>query len=290
MNPVRSRSPQGDRSTLVSERAASNGMNSKAQIMATIGPATESRETICKMIEQGMAIARLNFSWGTHAEHAGYIKNIREAAKEYEKIIPIVQDLSGPRIQDQAGHRFNAEMPGILTDKDLVDLKFGIKQNIDYVAMSFIGSAKDIFKLREKMAEFGKIIPIIAKVEREIGVLNIDEIIKASDAVMVARGDLGNEIPLEQIPFVQKDMVAKCKLKGKPAIVATEMMLSMMKSPTPVRSDVTDVAYAILNGADCVMLSEETAIGKYPVETVGMIQKIIIEAERHTENFKINSL
>src|SRR4029077_3317433 len=112
-------------------------MNSKAQIMATIGPATADKEIIRKMIDGGMDIARLNFSWGTHEEHADYIKNIRQMAKECGRVIPILQDLSGPRIQDQAGHRFDAEMPGVITEKDLVDLKFGIEQIVDYVAMSF---------------------------------------------------------------------------------------------------------------------------------------------------------
>jgi len=264
-------------------------MNSKAQIMATIGPATKEKEIVRKMIKAGMDIARLNFSWGTHEEHAGYIKNIREAAKESSRKIPIVQDLSGPRIQDQVGHRFNAEMPGILPEKDLIDLKFGLEQGVDYVAMSFVGSANDVLKLKGHMQELGKTIPIIAKIEREIGVKNLDEIIAVSDAVMVARGDLGNEVPLEQIPFVQKDMVEKCKQAGKPVIMATEIMLSMMERLTPVRSDVTDVAYAILNGSDVVMLSEETAIGKYPLETVMMMDKIIVEAEKHSD-FKINSL
>lgn len=265
-------------------------MNSKAQILATIGPATANKEIISKMINAGMDVARLNFSWGTHEEHAGYIKNIRETAQEFGRKIPIVQDLSGPRIQDQAGHRFDAEMSGILTDKDLDDLKFGVEQDVDYVAMSFVGSAKDILKLKEHMKHLGKIIPIIAKVEREIGVKNLDEIIEISEGVMVARGDLGNEIPLEQIPFVQKDIVERCKKAGKSVIVATEMMTSMMHKSIPVRSDVTDVAYAILNGADVVMLSEETAIGKYPVETVTMMNKVMSEAEKHLGNLKINNL
>src|SRR3989338_184410 len=225
-------------------------MNSKAQIMATIGPSTKDKETIQKMIEAGLDIARLNFSWGTHKEHAGYIKNIREMTKICGKKVPIVQDLAGPRIQDQSGHRFDAEMSGILTEKDLLDLQFGIEEGVDYVAMSFVGSAKDISKLQDKMKKFGKVIPIIAKIEREIGIINIDEIIKTADSIMVARGDLGNEIPLEQIPFVQKDIVSRCKIAGKPVIVATEMMLSMMNNPTPNRADVTDIAYAILNGAD----------------------------------------
>ncbi len=256
-------------------------MNFKAQIMATIGPATKDKVVIRKIIEAGMDVARLNFSWGTHAEHSDYIKNVREMAKACGKNITIVQDLSGPRIQDQAGHRFDAEIPGILTDKDLADLKFGIENKVDYIAMSFVGSANDVIKLRTEIKKLGAATPIIAKIEREIGIKNLDEIIKTADSIMVARGDLGNEVPLEQIPFIQKNIVEKCKLAGKPVIVATEMMLSMTKSSVPTRADVTDVAYAIMNGADVVMLSEETAIGKYPVETVTMMQKIIIETGKH---------
>ncbi len=259
-------------------------MNSKTQIMATIGPATKDKVIIRKMIDAGMDIARLNFSWGTHAEHSDYITNVREMAKACDKKITIVQDLSGPRIQDQAGHRFDAEIPGILTDKDLADLKFGIENKVDYVAMSFVGSANDVLKLRGEMKKFGVSIPIIAKIEREIGVKNLDEIIKTVDSIMVARGDLGNEVPLEQIPFIQKNIVERCKLAGKPVIVATEMMLSMTTSPLPTRADVTDVAYAVMNGADVVMLSEETAIGKFPVETVTMMEKIIIETGKHLHN------
>jgi len=265
-------------------------MNSKAQIMATIGPATQSKEIIKKMIDKGMNITRLNSSWGTYKEHAGYVKNIKEAREEVGKNIPIVLDLSGPRIQEIEGHKFNVEALKIITDKDLADLKFGIEQNVDYVAMSFVGRKEDVLELREKMKEFGKVVPIIAKIERKVAVLNIDEIIKVSDAIMIARGDLGNEVPLEQIPFIEEDILKKCKKEKKPVIVATQIMESMMKNPQPTRAEITDIAYAILNGADILMLSEETAIGKYPLESVMMMERGIIEAEKHLENIKINSL
>lgn len=265
-------------------------MPSKAQIIATIGPATKGKEIMKEMMTHQMDAVRLNFSFGTHEEHASYIKNIREDAKEAGKRIPIIQDLSGPRLQEKTGHEFNQQAQEIITEKDLDDLKFGIEQNVDYVAMSFVGSAEDILKLREKMRKFGQVIPIIAKIERKIALDNIDEIIKTADAIMIARGDLGNEIPLEQIPFVEKDIIEKCKKAGKPVIVATQMMLSMTENLLPTRAEVTDVAYAIINGADAVMLSEESATGHHPLEAVEMMEKGIIEAEKHLKDIKINPL
>jgi len=266
-------------------------MVSKAQIIATIGPASKDKEIIKEMILHQADAFRLNFSWGTHADHAGYIKSIREEAGIVGRKIPIIQDLSGPRIQEKVGHEFNQEAQEVITEKDLADLKFGLEQGVDYIAMSFVGDANDILKLREDMKNLGKIVPIIAKIERKVAVDNIDEIIKVADAIMVARGDLGNEIPLEQIPFVEKDIIVKCKTAGKPVIVATQMMLSMTENILPTRAEVTDVAYAIINGADAVMLSEESASGKHPLEAVEMMEKGIIEAEKHLpSDFKISSL
>lgn len=265
--------------------------NSKAQIIATIGPASGGKEIIKEMISRQMDAVRLNFSWGTHAEHAGYIKNVREEAKELGKRIPIIEDLSGPRLQEKIGHEFNPSAREIITEKDLTDLKFGLEQGVDYVAMSFVGGAEDILELRKKMQELGKVVPIIAKIERKVALDHIEEIIKVADAIMIARGDLGNEIPLEQIPFIEKDIIEKCKRSGKPVIVATQMMLSMTENPLPTRAEVTDVAYAILNGADAVMLSEESASGKHPLEAVEMMEKGILEAEKHLpSNFKVNLL
>lgn len=265
-------------------------MPSKAQIVVTIGPATKGKEIIKEMIKHQMDAVRLNFSWGTHEEHAGYIKNVRDDAKEAGKRIPIIQDLSGPRVQEKTGHEFNQEAREIITEKDLADLKFGIEQNVDYVAMSFVGNAQDILKLRDEMKKNGKIIPIIAKIERKIALDNIDEIIKTADAIMIARGDLGNEIPLEQIPFIEKDIIEKCKKAKKPVIVATQMMFSMTENPLPTRAEVTDVAYAIINGADAVMLSEESATGHHPLEAVEMMERGILEAERHLKKVEINPL
>ena len=156
--------------------------------------------------------------------------------------------------------------------------------------MSYVGTAKDVNYLRQKMTAFGPVKPIIAKIEREIAVKNLDSIIKAADAIMIARGDLANEIPIEEIPFIEKKILEKCKKIGKPVITATQMMLSMVSNPLPTRAEATDVAYAIVNGSDGVMLSEETAIGKYPVETIIIMEKIVRAAEKHLGKFIINKL
>lgn len=254
--------------------------NSRSQIVATIGPASKDINILEQMINHKMDVARLNFSWGTHEEHAQYIKDIRMLADKIGRNIPIIQDLSGPRIQEGSGHTYNQDID-VITDKDLSDLKFGIEQGVDYVALSFVGSSSDIKKLRSHMQEMGKIIPIIAKIERKIAIENLDEIIDEADAVMVARGDLGSELPIETIPFAQQDIIKRCNTAGKPVIVATQMMLSMKDNPEPTRAEVTDVAFAIIEGADAVMLSEESANGKYPIEAVTIMEKIIKESEKY---------
>ncbi len=264
--------------------------HSKAQIVATIGPASFDKEIMKKMIDAQMDVARLNFSWGKYEEHALCVKNIREASAEAGRRIPIIADLSGPRIQEEKGHEFNKSAVEVITDKDLKDLEFALSQDVDYIAMSFVGGASDIIKLREDMKKDGKVIPIIAKIERKIAVEKIDEIIAVTDAIMVARGDMGNEVPLEEIPFIEKDIIERCKKAGKPVIVATQMMFTMKDNPTPTRAEVTDVTYAVTSGADAVMLSEETANGKYPVETVAMMERINVDSEEHFKNIKINQL
>lgn len=263
-------------------------MASATKVVATIGPASSEKKIISEMIKHHMDIARLNFSWGTHEWHAGIIKNIREAAKENNLTIPIIQDLSGPRVQEGSEHRFGGEEgEEVITEKDKSDLAFGIEQGVEYVALSFVGSAKDVIELKQLIKEGGGNQKVISKVERKMAVDNLDEIIKESDGIMVARGDLGNEFPLEKIPFVQHYIISECKKADKMVIVATQMLLSMVESPTPTRAEVSDVAYAILDGADGVMLSEESAKGKYPVEAVLMMEKIALVAEQHIDTTKI---
>lgn len=264
-------------------------MKNHAQIVATIGPATKDKEILLAVARQ-IDAARLNFSWGTHEDHAGYIKEIREEAKRAGRKILIIQDLSGPRIQEGAGHEFDENAVSDITEQDIRDLRFGTEQGVDMVAMSYVGSANDIKKLRGEIEKCCKMVPIIAKIERKSALKNIDEIIAVADAIMVARGDLGNEIALEKIPFVEREIIAKCKAAGKPVIVATQMLLSMTEHPFPTRAEVTDVAFAILSCADAVMLSEETASGKFPVEAVTMMEKIIVETTKHLQNPIFNEL
>ena len=260
-----------------------------AQIVATIGPATQHKDILLAVVRQADAI-RINFSWGTRDEHAENIRLIREEAKQADRKILIIQDLSGPRIQEKDGHEFDENALSDITPQDIIDLKFGTEQNVDMVAMSYVGNASDIHKLREEIQKCCKMVPIIAKIERKTAVDKVDEIIAAADAIMVARGDLGNEIALEKIPFVEREIINKCKLAGKPVIVATQMLLSMTENSKPTRAEVTDVAFALLSGADAVMLSEETASGKYPVEAVAMMEKIIVETTAHLPNPVFNEL
>lgn len=256
-------------------------LSSKAQIIATIGPASADKKIFTELIKHQVDVVRLNFSWGNPEEKEDQIKLTRDTEKELGKKIIIIQDLPGPRVQEKNGHTYAETKETYLTDRDKEYIKFGVTMNIDYAALSFVGSARDIQEGRDFIKKCGGTQKIIAKIERKQAVENLDEIIQASDAIMVARGDLGKEYPLEQIPFVQALIIKKCNKAKKPVITATEMMMSMVHHKIPTRADVTDVAYAILQGTDCVMLSEETARGRYPVETVTMMEKIVLEAERH---------
>lgn len=263
-------------------------MESKTKIVATIGPSSDKKEVIVELIKHKLDIARLNFSWDTHDGHRRIINHIREAASECNTKVEIMQDLSGPREQDGASHHFGGDdKTEVITEKDRDDLAFGVEQNVDYIAMSFVGCANDIIELRNLIKEKGGNQKIIAKIERRIGFENIDEILEVTDGIMVARGDLGNEYPLEEIPFIQHKIIEKCNKKGKMVIVATQMMLTMVNNPTPSRAEVSDVAYAIIDGADGVMLSEESAMGKHPIEAVAMMERIAIAAEKHYKDITI---
>ena len=166
-----------------------------------------------------------------------------------------------------------------LTDKDRDDVAFGIQHDVDYVALSFVRKASDVLEAKRFIEERGGAIPLIAKIEKHEALSNIDEIIEVADGIMVARGDLGVETPLEKGPLVQKLLIEKSNLAGKPVITATQMLLSMVDRPRPTRAEVTDVANAVLDGTDALMLSEETAIGTYPVESVAMMARIAEDAE-----------
>lgn len=226
-------------------------------------------------------MVRLNFSWGTHEEMGEIISLVREVSKEIGKNILVIQDLSGPRTQEKEGHHFTDGAVEVITEKDLNDLVFGVSKEVDYIAMSYVGNVDDIKDLRSHMTILGASIPVIAKIERKIAVENIESIIDEADAIMIARGDLGIAYPIEEIPFLERKILSSCNKKNKFVIVATEMLLSMVKKDRPTRAEVTDVAFAVTGGASAVMLSEETTQGEYPVETVKILDRIIRNAETH---------
>ena len=166
-----------------------------------------------------------------------------------------------------------------LTEKDHKDLLFGIDCNVDFIGISFVRKAEDILSVRRILKEKGVEVSLIAKIEKREAVDNIEEIIEAADGIMVARGDLGVEVPLQEVPLIQKEIIKKCNLAGKPVITATQMLESMIENPRPTRAEVTDIANAIFDGTDAIMLSGETAIGKYPLESVRIMDKIAIKTE-----------
>ncbi len=255
---------------------------SRTQIVATIGPSTASMDSLRQMTRTGMDVVRLNFAHGSFEKHRQVIEYIRVISNEEKKHIPIIGDLAGPRLHGANSHKYDKEAIYPLTDHDIESIAFSVEQNINYLALSYTGSAADIEDVRRLTQAEESAIRIIAKIERIEALRNLDEIIETSDALMIARGDLGNEIPLEQIPYIQHSIIKKMNWIHKPVITATEMLLSMVKNPTPTRAEVSDVAYAVISGSDAVMLSEETAIGDNPIDTVMMMEKIILEAERHS--------
>lgn len=331
----------------------------RTKIVCTIGPSSSSADTIREMLDAGMDVARINFSHGSHREHATTIRTLRKVAREAGFPLAIMQDLPGPKnrtgklkngaIELKEGARFilttrqllgnehivsvglpelprkvkprdavylddgaielqvidttdtdvtctvvsggrlgeekGINVPGIdwdapaITKEDWEHLRFGVKHEVDFVALSFIKEATDVRKVKEFLRQGSNIPAVIAKIERRQALDNLDEILEAADGAMVARGDLGIEIPLPRVPIVQKEIIERCNRLGKPVIVATQMLESMVSSPRPTRAEVTDVANAIFDGADALMLSEETAIGDYPVESVSMMAQIALEAE-----------
>lgn len=254
---------------------------SKTIIIATIGPSSGEVDTLKKMAESGMDMARLNMSWGTYDKHSEYINNIRKAGEEVNKVVPIVMDLSGPRVKEEVGHHVDESSVIVITEKDKADAKFGSEMKVDYFAMSYVTTAQDILDLKEIISSHGSVAKIIAKIERREAVANFESIANVSDMIMIARGDLGNEYPLGEIPFVEIGLLNKSKELNKPVIVATQMLLSTTYQDVPTRAEVTDEVFAIINGADAVMLSEETANGKFPVEAVASMEEIASRTETY---------
>ena len=331
----------------------------RTKIVGTIGPSSASPEALARLVAAGMDVARLNFSHGTHAEHASVIAALRTIAADARRPVAILQDLAGLKIRigeipggpvrlspgdahvlttravpgdargasvtlpnlpslvrpgdllrladgeiELAAERVvdtdvacrvvsggalsshkglslpNAIIPGPgMTDKDREDLLFGIAHGVDYVALSFVRSEADVQQARVFVGERGASIPIVAKIERHEALAAIDAILAEADGIMVARGDLGVETPLEHVPLLQKMLIEKANRAGKPVITATQMLLSMVENPRPTRAEVGDVANAILDGTDAVMLSEETASGRYPIEAVTTMRRIAEDTE-----------
>lgn len=254
-------------------------MEPHVQIIATVGRQSGTVEMLEKMLAAGMDVMRSNMSHGTHEEHASYIANVRAVAAKVGKRVPVILDFSGPRESTSEGHEFDADK-NILTEKDLNDLDFAIAQKAEYIAQSYVGKGDDVLLLKSEIQKRGAAIPVIAKIERKEAVADLDNIIAAADAVMVARGDLGLAEPIEEIPYIQRDIITRTKKAGKPVITATQMLYSMVDNPIPTRAEVTDVAFAVMCGTDVVMLSDETARGKYPVEAIAAMKKIAMRAEK----------
>ncbi|MFD1145162.1 pyruvate kinase [Larkinella insperata] len=332
----------------------------KTKIVATVGPASESKEKLLALARAGVNVFRLNFSHGTHEEHLVRIQRIREINEEYGLNLAILQDLQGPKIRigkvesDEGvqilpgnkliftnediigtaervstpykgmyrdvrnGERIllddgklevkvvgtdgtdvitevvyggplkskkgvnlpntKVSMPSV-TEKDFEDLDFGLEHNVDWIALSFVRQASEILEIKEYIRARGKTCRVIAKLEKPEAILNIDEIVAATDGVMVARGDLGVELPAEDVPMIQKMIVEKSNKAAKPVIVATQMLESMIDAPRPTRAEVNDIANSVLDGADAVMLSAETASGKYPILAVENMAHTIQKVE-----------
>lgn len=331
---------------------------SRTKIVATIGPASSDPETIRKMLNAGMNVARINFSHGDHESHRRTVATLRRVAQAEKKIIGILGDLQGPKLRlgyvksggihlslgdevvltphrgqpamihfphpevieaIQPGARLvigdgevefsvaekrgdsllcittvagllesrkGVNVPGTelpissITDKDKEDLKLVCELALDYVALSFVRAAVDVTDLRQMMARLGTAIPIIAKIEKKEAITNLETIRDAADGMMVARGDLGIEVLPQEVPLLQKRIIRVCNAAGKPVITATQMLQSMVNHPRPTRAEASDVANAILDGTDAVMLSNETASGHFPVESVMMMRSIADMTEK----------
>jgi pyruvate kinase len=243
-------------------------LNRHVKIVCTLGPASNTPEDIEKMISSGMDIARLNLSYGTLEEHRNTVAMVRAAAKKIGLPTAVLLDCPGRK-------RRTGDTKAVFSDH----LQFAQDNQLDYIALSFITSTEQVEEVQALAAQMKINIPIVAKIEKGEALAVSDSIIAISDGVMVARGDLGLQISIEKVPLAQKKIIHEANHRGKPVITATEMLESMVKSPTPTRAEATDVANAVLDGTDAVMLSEETSIGQYPLEAIKMMVKIILEAE-----------
>jgi pyruvate kinase len=238
------------------------------KIVCTLGPASNSPEIIGKLLQSGMDIVRLNLSYGTLEEHHQTVAIVRSISQKMKLPTAILLDIPGRK-------RRTGDVMAVFGDH----LQFAQSNQVDFIALSFITSPQQVGEVKSLLKDMSISIPIIVKIEKGEALAVSSSIIDIGDGVMVARGDLGLQISIEKVPLAQKKIIREANQRGKPVITATEMLESMVKSATPTRAEATDVANAVLDGTDAVMLSEETSIGKYPIEAVEMMSKIILEAE-----------
>jgi len=241
------------------------------KIIATVGPASETPETLEKLAKAGVNLFRLNTKHNTLDWHLSVITAIKRTAPQ----AGIIVDLQGPEIRLESSPS-NAPT---LTSMDMEILK-ALPKDVDFIALSYVRNKMDIITLQNELKRLKLNSKIIAKIENQEGLDNIDQIVTEADAIMIARGDLGKETPAEKIPYLQKIIINKCRNAAKPVIVATEMLLSMTKSATPTRAEIADVANAVYDRADAVMLSEETAVGKFPVDAVETMVRTVAFNEK----------
>lgn len=235
------------------------------KIVVTLGPASESKKVIKGLIKSGASIFRLNLKHNFSSWHSLVVERVDSVAKSLQKPVAILFDLP----------RLNLKLPiKALAKKYFDQFPLRIKKRIDFLALSFTQKKEDIENLRSLVLDFSLKAKILAKIEDSQGLKNFEEILEAADGIMVARGDLGKKIPYEKVPYYQKQIIKKCLEKGKPVITATEMLKSMVNSPFPTRAEVSDIANAVLDYSDALMLSEETAIGKYPLNAVLTMRRI----------------
>ncbi|WP_329133267.1 pyruvate kinase [Streptomyces sp. NBC_00670] len=241
----------------------------RAKIVCTLGPATDSYEQIKALVDAGMDVARFALGYEGRGEHEERYRWVRKAADETGRSVGVLADLRGP-----------VSGPGpVLSPADEADLRWAVRTGFDVVALSFVRSGRDIEAVHRVMDEEGRRLPVLAKVEKPQAVAAIEDVVAAFDGIMVARGDLGVEMPLEHVPIVQKRAVRLAKRNAKPVVVATQMLDSMIEHARPTRAEVSDVANAVLDGTDAVMLSGETSVGRHPVEAVTTMARIVEAAE-----------
>jgi len=258
-------------------------MTRYTKIIATVGPASSGKSTLTKLIKAGVDVFRFNLSHGTHDEHHETLKIIRAISVQLNKKVGILFDLADPKLRSltKNGNTSAVRAASIkpLSKKVYDDVRFAIAQKADWLALSFVRHGSDIKALKNYLKRQNSSISVMAKIEKKEAVLNIDSIIDEAQAVMIARGDLGIELPLEEVPLIQKRVIDKCMRRGKIVVTATQMLESMIENPTPTRAEVSDIANSIFDQADAVMLAGETAVGKYPAQAVETMAKVIARTE-----------